>query len=79
MAKTQCPSFLKEMQDAIANAILDRQTAIVHAISNKHKHKKALNRHCHEMSEQINCVTKVRFDDGEDTSASGCEPVKKEE
>ena len=74
------PNFLKDTQTALASAIMDRQTAIVHALSNKHKHKKVLNRHTHEMSEQVTYVTKVpgHFDDDE-MSVSGCEEIKVEE
>ena len=72
------PSFLKDTQNALANAILDRQTAIVHAISYKHKHKKELNRHCHEMSEQVNYVIKVPGSEDESQSVAGCEEIKVE-
>ena len=75
--RSMSPTFLKDMQTALASAIMDRQTAIVHALSNKHKHKKVLNRHTHEMSEQVTYVTKVpgHFEDDE-TSVTGCEEIK---
>jgi hypothetical protein len=76
LGRSSSPSFLKDTQAALANAILDRQTAIVHALSHKHKEKKALNRHCHEMSNQVHHVTKVPGYFDEEEPVSGCEEIK---
>lgn len=79
--RSTSPSFLRDTQTALTNAILDRQTAIVHALSNKHKHKKELNRHTHEMSEQVHHVTLVPgyIDEEEDAGGIvGCEEIKVE-
>ncbi len=76
IGRSSSPSFLKDTQAALANAILDRQTAIVHALSHKHKEKKALNRHCHEMSNQVHHVTKVPGYFDEEETVIGCEEIK---
>jgi hypothetical protein len=76
IGRSSSPSFLKDTQAALANAILDRQTAIVHALSHKHKEKKALNRHCHEMSNQVHHVIQVPGHFDEQMGITGCEEIK---